>query len=494
MSDLLKIYDKFKEITEKRELILEGDAVLAAVSGGRDSTALLLLLSRLVSEKTNVTLALFHYNHCLRGAESDGDARFAEGLARKLGIECFSERGDVAGYAAKNRLSIETAARDMRYGALRKCAEKIKKDTGRNVKIAVAHTAEDRAETVFLNIARGTSVDGLEGIKYISGDIIRPILDFTKEDVETVCRELGTGYRTDSTNFERIGKRNMVRLDVFPMINEKMGCDITERLLSLSKLAAEDGDYLSGAADEAFKECATLSGNGDVVLRPESIEKLHPALRSRVVRKAISLASDEKGFKPYKDCVSLGSDTVARTLNFIKGGRGNLELGKNVYCTGSAGKYRITAGVKDRGTEEPIVIDGRLLTGGGTARGSGTLKIVIDTLTGDDIGKAVKEAADSGEKQAVFDLDRLLGLITDGESLVVRAPAEGDRIRPFGAGGGKPLGKFLTDRKIQAAERYNIKVLALGKNALHVFGVRRSDAAPVTGSTERCVRMKLIEE
>ncbi len=490
MADFLKIYEKFKTITAEMRLIGENDAVIAAVSGGRDSTALLLLLKRLASEKKDLYVAAFHFNHCLRGAESDGDEAFVKKLSEDWKIDFYSERGDVKGYAEKNKLSLETAARDLRYGALNRCAEKIRGATGKNVKIAVAHTAEDRAETVFLNIVRGTSTEGLEGIKYVNANVIRPLLDLKKDDVETVCKEFGSGYRTDSTNFMRIGKRNVARLDVFPYINGKMNCDITERLLSLSKLAAADADFISKEADKAFEKGVKVIG-GDVELFPEILKELHPSVRSRIVRKAISLA-EKDGERPYRDCVSVTADMVERTAGFINGGSGVLELGKGVYCTGSAGRYVITCNKPAERNEGMPEIQVTVPEYGQsfTVKTEDGGELRVSVIGGADIEKAVREASESGESIAVFDAEELRKMISE-TGLKLRCPREGDRIRPFGTGGGKSLGKFLTDKKIRGSERGKIRLLAAGNNVIHVFGVRRSDSAPVTESTRSCAVFEL---
>ncbi len=487
MSDFLKIYEKFKTVSAERGLIAEDDAVLAAVSGGRDSTAMLLLLAKLREEREDLFISVFHYNHCLRGEESNGDERFVKGLAEKLRVDYFSGRGDVAKYAADNKLSVETAARELRYSALRDCAAGIEKWLGKKVKIAVAHTAEDRAETVFLNIVRGSSVEGLEGIKYVNGDIIRPILDLTKDEVETVCAELGQDYRTDSTNFERIGKRNVLRLDVFPYIDKKMDCDTKERLLSLSKLAATDADYLAKETDRVYSDCTKACENGDVELLPEKICALHPAIRSRVLRKAISLTGDGKGFFPYRDCVSFGSEPLERLTAWLGCGKGTLELGKGTFCVSKGDRYFLTLrpGKKVPGTNPlPVEIS---LPSAGTANvplgDGGSLEIRIAPGK-EQLKIALEQATASGENEAVFDLDVLLETMSKrGGQLLLRAPEEGDRIRPIGASGGKSLGKFLTDKKIGPADRSSVRLIALGKDVVHVFEVRRSDIAPVTEET-----------
>ncbi|MBP5312060.1 MAG: tRNA lysidine(34) synthetase TilS [Clostridia bacterium] len=498
MTDFLKIYDKFKSAAAGMKLISEGDAVLAAVSGGRDSVALLLLLKKLAADLPDLYIGVFHYDHSLRGRESDGDALYVNDLAKRLKLPFFSEKGDVAKYASENKLSLETAARELRYKAMRNAALSIANETGRTVKTAVAHTSEDRAETVFLNIVRGTSVDGLEGIRYRNGDIIRPLLDLTKEDVETVCRESGENYRTDSTNFERIGKRNIARLDVFPFIDKAMDCNITERLLSLSKLSAEDSDYLTAEADRVFPDCVEISEKGDAVLSAGRITALHPSISSRVIRKAISLVENSEGKKPFKDCVSVSTDMVVRAEGFICGGRGILELGKSVYCVGNGPEYYLTSN-RPKGTTEtpdifaeiPPVMEGvRLFTW--ETDGGKTAVLTVRTLAGALVKEALKKSIGGGETAAAFDLDELTKLAEEkGGTLTVRNPGTGDRIRPFGLDGSKTLGKFLTDRKIPAARRSGVVILALGKEVLHVFGVRRSGIAPVTENTSRCLCLEL---
>ncbi|MBQ9858545.1 MAG: tRNA lysidine(34) synthetase TilS, partial [Oscillospiraceae bacterium] len=169
--------NKVIEFIEKNSMISKGDTVLAAVSGGADSVCMLHILLEL-SKEHNFTVCAAHFNHTLRGEEADRDEAFVKELCTSLGVPFYAGRGDVAAFAKEQGKSTEEAARIMRYDFLHKTAS----ETGA-AKIATAHNADDNAETVILNLARGTGLAGLRGIPPVRDNIIRPILCLTREDV-----------------------------------------------------------------------------------------------------------------------------------------------------------------------------------------------------------------------------------------------------------------------------------------------------------------------
>ena len=179
-----------------------GERVTAALSGGADSVCLLLVLKEL-EEKYNIKVYAVHVNHCIRGEESDRDEHFCRDLCRKLGVELTVRRIDVPAYAADNKRSLEEAARDIRYSVFAEVAS--------GGKLATAHTASDSAETVILNLARGTGLKGICGIPPVRDNIIRPLIDVTRNDVENYLLKRGQNFITDSTNLSVDYTRNRIR-------------------------------------------------------------------------------------------------------------------------------------------------------------------------------------------------------------------------------------------------------------------------------------------
>ncbi len=243
--------------------------VLAAVSGGADSVSLLLALNS-IAEKRQISLTAAHYNHCLRGGESDGDEKFVKDLCNRLGVPFVSGRGDVKGEAEKTGESLEEAARRLRYAFLRQAAQ--------GAFIATAHTSDDNAETVLMNLMRGAGTKGLSGIPPVRGDIIRPMLTVTRREVEEYLREQGQTYREDSTNASDEYTRNRIRHALVPLMTE-MSPEFLTMTERTTRLLREDEKCLSDMAEAFIKE--NFRGES---LPVKKLAELPAAVSSRVVR------------------------------------------------------------------------------------------------------------------------------------------------------------------------------------------------------------------
>ena len=223
-----------------RSLLPAGYTVLCAVSGGADSVCLLDLVRRL----GDVTVLCAHFDHGIRGAESARDAAFVEALCKEWGVPFFPGRGDVPAYAAANGLSIETAAREMRYAFLEHTA----KEQGADV-IATAHNLNDNAETILFRMARGTGLRGLTGIPARRGRIVRPLLQTPRRDIEEYLTAHGIPHVEDSTNAETDAARNRIRLDVLPRL-ESIHPGAAAGIARMSETLAEDEAFLASLAEE----------------------------------------------------------------------------------------------------------------------------------------------------------------------------------------------------------------------------------------------------
>jgi tRNA(Ile)-lysidine synthase len=240
-------------IGEKR-LISPGDRVAVAVSGGADSVALLRILHD-GQAKLGVKLLVAHFDHCLRGAESDADAEFVGGLARTYGLPFVLDREDVASAAKRNKWNLEDAARRLRYTFFERLIRE-----GQANRIAVAHTADDQAETVLAHLIRGTGPTGLGGIYPVAGKVVRPLLAARREELQDYLRERGQSWREDASNLDTRRLRARIRSRLVPMLEREFSPRIVERLDELAQLSREEQKFWNALTDDRFKALVRRNG------------------------------------------------------------------------------------------------------------------------------------------------------------------------------------------------------------------------------------------
>ncbi len=246
--------NKLGEFLRRYDMVQPGDRIICALSGGADSVALLLGLY-LLRERMGITLEAAHYNHCLRGEESDADEAFVRSLCHHYDIPLHVGRGQVR----PGKKGLEAAARDARYAYLRSLGGKI----------ATAHTADDNAETVLLHLVRGTGLKGLGGITPVSENLIRPMLTITRQEVEAFLGEYCQKYITDSSNLTDQFLRNRLRRQVMPLLKGE-NPRLAENLSAMALRLRQDEDCLAGLA-------------GETLLDVYALRAMHPALRSRAL-------------------------------------------------------------------------------------------------------------------------------------------------------------------------------------------------------------------
>ena len=264
------------------EKIFDGvGRILIAVSGGADSLALaeLLINSR---RRFGLELVIAHFEHGLRGQASLDDADFVQTFAEERGINFVGGHGDVKSFAAENKISVETAARTLRYEFLSNARRDLNCDA-----IALAHHADDQAETILMRLLRGATSAGLSAMTFRTrsddyGLLIRPLLNFRKAELETFCRRRNLTPRLDATNFETDATRNRIRLELIPTL-EKFNPALVETLCRLAEVTAQEADFIAAQAEEIFP--AVVRDNS--IVRANFL-KLHPALQRAVIKKFIA--------------------------------------------------------------------------------------------------------------------------------------------------------------------------------------------------------------
>lgn len=268
------------ELIDRYQMVKPGELVVCAVSGGADSMCLLDVMIKASAELGFKTAAM-HFNHRLRGAQSDRDESFVGEYCKKRGITFYSGSGDVKEYARKKGMGIEEAARILRYAFFEETAAKA--DAAR---VATAHNACDNAETVIMNMARGSGLRGLCGIPPVRGIFIRPLLACTRDEILRYLSDNNIEHIEDETNFLPLYTRNRVRLNVVPQLLE-IWPGFIGSVSENSELLRKDEDFLSSMAED-FLVGATVEGHS-VRLKASLLNELHFSIGSRVIRKAAAI-------------------------------------------------------------------------------------------------------------------------------------------------------------------------------------------------------------
>jgi tRNA(Ile)-lysidine synthase len=240
-------------------LLAAGDRVGVAVSGGGDSVALLRMLENL-RDALGITLLVVHFDHGLRGAESEADAQFVGELARERGLELVLERANVAAAAANHKWNLEDAARRLRYAFFERIVNE-----GRATRVAVAHTADDQAETVLAHLLRGTGPAGLAGIYPIVGAVVRPLLRHRRDDLREYLREIGQAWREDVTNLDPRRSRARIRGQLLPLLERDFSPLVVNRLARLARLSREEEVFWTALVEDRF-HALVRTGDGTLAI------------------------------------------------------------------------------------------------------------------------------------------------------------------------------------------------------------------------------------
>lgn len=441
-----------------QKFVRPGDRVGVAVSGGADSVALLLLLLELC-EKLGIVLSVVHFNHKLRGNASDSDEKFVAKLAAKLGLEFHSTSADIAKKAKKERANLEDAARRARYDYFRSLA-----DSGACSRIAVAHTADDQAETVLAHILRGTGLAGLGGIHPVAGSIFRPLLGFRRAELRAYLRSKRQNWREDTTNRDTKRLRARIRKKLLPLVEKQFQPAIVEHLTTLADLAREDEALLEGLARQRIasvvRKCdgilhlpvddllaAHSKGGFNTELTENPEKNGSMALTKRLVRHIVEETKSGQG--------QLGARHVDAVLELARSGKNGSWL-------------TLPGGVEVRKDRETLVFRARKKGDAyaiQTAHHSfeynidlarGTQEVNVPEL-GCVFRLRVIDWPSKGEendkREMVLDRERLLA------PLVLRNWRPGDRLRPFGHQNAHKLKRLLNEKHISRWEREGWPVL-----------------------------------
>lgn len=264
-------------------LINEGDKIVIGVSGGPDSICLLHLLNNLTNT-LKITIYVAHINHSIREV-ADMETKYVQDFCKKIGVECFVKKEDILSLTKKQKKGTEEVGRQVRYSFFDEILEK----TNSN-KIATAHNSNDRAETVILNILRGSGISGLKGIEAIRDQkYIRPLINTDRESIEKYCEENNLEPKIDETNKENIYTRNKVRNVVIPYIKKEFNQNIIKTINRLSIVATEENDYLMKITKQEYANISNIE-NGIITLDLKRFNNLELVIKRRLILYTINEA------------------------------------------------------------------------------------------------------------------------------------------------------------------------------------------------------------
>ena len=318
--------EKVDRTINEHGMLKKGDSVVIGVSGGADSTALLEALW-LLKDRYGISLTVAHINHKIRGEEADRDEDFVRKLAQKKGLPFRLLSTDVIGYANRHKMGVEEAGRLIRYNFFEECAN--------GGKIATAHTLSDNAETVVMHLCRGAGTAGLCGIPPVRGNIIRPLINLTREDVESFCKQRSLEFVTDSTNKSDRYARNFVRLNIIPLF-KKLNPEFERAAARCSAISAADGEIAERAARQALENCTPSFDKKQIRQKDRKPDGQARGLLLEGLR-ALDRPLRMKALKLYLDGIFPGDrvdfDLVSRLCNCVEqGGTVNLKQDLKAEC------------------------------------------------------------------------------------------------------------------------------------------------------------------
>jgi len=452
------------ETIRKYRMLADGDAVLAAVSGGPDSVALLHALSSL-KEEFSLRLEVAHLEHGIRGEESRADARFAAALADRLGLPFHLKEVKLSpSKAERGKGNLEALAREERYRFLTDTAR------GRALnKIATGHTLDDQAETLLMRMFRGSGRRGMRAIAPTArrGDavLIRPLIETSREDVEAYLAAEGLEYRVDRSNFDPTLLRNWMRLDLIPRLKEKIDRAVPARLARMAEIVRDEDEVLDRLARERLPATMRSSALLGTPLLAEP-----RALQRRIVRLWLEnrLGNLRRiGFDHVEAVLELACDGPPNGRVALPGAREAVRRyealtieKRGVRPSSVAYSYRFTAG-----TDLIVAQAG--------------MKLSSSAVAPDDV--VMKDAF-----EAFFDADKL------PRTLTVRNFRPGDRFRPMGMTGQKKVKELFIDRKVSLEARATLPLLVAGDEIAWIPGCARSRIALVTPGTQSVLRVSAM--
>lgn len=447
---------KVLRFINENELLSSGEKILIALSGGPDSVLLLHFLFK-YKRKFGITLGAMHINHMIRGVDADKDDAFCKNLALQLKLQYHSVKKDVPGFAKRNLISIEEAAREVRYHELLSIQRKYD-----YTKIATAHTCSDNAETILLNLIKGAGIKGLSGIPFRRDKIIRPILPISKNEILEYLKRNKIKYRLDKSNLSSIYERNFIRNKLLPLIKNNLNPNIEQALFRSSLVLKQQAAVLNSAI-KLFSMKAVLSKPDRIELKIDFLKKIDNNLWNELIKFNLEKHFDIKiSFNDIAKMESLINKQTGKSVNIAKGLSAVRERNKILVVRKSEVIKNYFVSIKT-----------------GSSGSIENNKVSINKMNNVNIRHSNNkniEYIDAGNIKGQF---------------VLRFWNEGDKFFPLGMSGSKKVSHFLTDQKVPAYDKKRQLVLLNDNKIVWVVGLRIDERFKITDKTRKVIQLCL---
>lgn len=447
-----------------RDMLRSGASVTAGVSGGADSVALLLVLCKL-REDYDLKLSVVHVDHGLR-PEARSEAEYVERLCETLGVPFHLKEADIRAEALKRGVGTEEAGRQVRYEAFNEV-------TSEGGLIAVAHNMNDLAETMLFHLFRGTGPKGLTGIAPVRGNVIRPLLCVTRDEIEEFLKEQNVTYVTDGSNLKDDYTRNRIRHNIIPVIERDVEAQAVPHMFETAGQLRQLNEFAEGFAAEVFDRIASVEGE-KISFSLEEFKKQHEYIRSLLIKMAI-----DRLVPGNRDITA----THLRSVCDIATAEGNraVNLPYGIRAVSGYETLKLERMTDDNVRKPNAIKPTEIVIPGETkVRGFGTIRCTLLNLS--EIPEISRK-----EYTKCVDYDRI------SRPMLIRNRQSGDMIA-VAENGHKKLKDFFIDTKIDRELRDSIPIIASGSEVVWVVGLRLSAAFKVTEATRRVLVIDVIKE
>ncbi len=454
-------------------MIEAGDTVCVGVSGGADSVCLLSVLCELsgVLGIGRGKIIAVHVNHGIRGDEALRDENYVREFCERIGVKLYVRQVDVPALAGVRRETIEETGRSERYKAFADALREAGDEYGINVaecgKIAVAHNRMDNAETILFHLIRGSGIKGACGIPPVRGNIIRPLLETGREDIEAYLRDKGIGFVVDSTNLHLDYDRNKIRHEILPVL-KSINSGAEEHITDFARDMQVIEGKLARDTERNFKEA--VAAYADVI----SLSVSRLLMMDDLMQRRVLYSTFEKISGSRKDVTSKHICGMQKLLYADSGARIDLPYG--IVCRKNYDMLILEGRRLNEDTTEPI----RLENGSEVRLSAGCISMQIVDINSQNIDYKKKYTK-------AFDCDKIV------DTLCVRKPADGDYIVINSDGRRKSINKLFIDLKLDRETRKRVPVVCIGNEVLWAVGVRGTENYHITKDTKRAIVLEYTE-